>query len=140
MEGCEDLKNKHILLIDDDEWIRDSFRLFFNAEGCTVDAFETGEEAIGAVQEKHYDIIIVDYKLPGIDGIQFLMQARTHVLSTKTVLISAYGNEDLRLQARSIGVEAFLPKPITAETLETILSWLAHSGNSDGEGDNEPDI
>ena len=139
MNVWENLRNRHILLIDDDEWIRDSLKLFLDAEGCMLDAFETGEEAIRAVQEKHYDIIIVDYRLPGINGIQFLMQARTHVLSAKTILISAYGNEDLRSQAESLGVEAFLPKPITADALETVMSCLSDSGNPNKKGNNERD-
>ena len=55
------------------------------------------------------------------------------MLSSRTILTSAYGNEDLRAQAKSLGVEAFLPKPITTETLETIMACLEDSGNPAGE-------
>ena len=58
------LRKMKILLIDDDEWIRDSLRLFFEAERCQLLTLETAEEGLVALRENTYDIIIVDYKLP----------------------------------------------------------------------------
>ena len=54
------LRKMKILLIDDDHWIRDSLRIFFEAEGCHLLALETAEEGIAALEEDTYDIIIVD--------------------------------------------------------------------------------
>jgi DNA-binding response OmpR family regulator len=65
-----------ILLVDDDEWIRDSLGLFFEAEGCDMLAFETAEEGMEAVKKQAYDIVISDYKLPAMDGLEFLRRVK----------------------------------------------------------------
>ena len=54
------LKKMKILLIDDDEWIRDSLSVFFESEGCHLEAFESAEEDLGVLNEKIYKIIIDD--------------------------------------------------------------------------------
>ena len=56
------IKNMKIMLVDDDEWIRDSLALFFEAEGCNLLTFETAEEGMEAVKQQAYDIVISDYK------------------------------------------------------------------------------
>ena len=58
-----------ILIIDDDEWIRDSLKIFFEAENCHAVVLETAEEGLAELKYQAYDLIIVDYKLPGMDGL-----------------------------------------------------------------------
>ena len=65
------LKEKRLLLIDDDEWIRDSLSLFFELQGCSLVALETAEEGLKELSRRSYDIIIADYKLPGMNGLEF---------------------------------------------------------------------
>ena len=62
MDCFSKFRNMKILLIDDDEWIRDSLRIFFEAEGCHLLAFETAEEGLTELKDRTYDLIIVDYK------------------------------------------------------------------------------
>ena len=66
-----------ILLIDDDEWIRDSLSLFFESEGCCLNAFETAGEGLNALKKKPYHIVIADYRLPGMNGLDFLKRIHT---------------------------------------------------------------
>ena len=72
MDLFSEIRGMKILLIDDDEWIRDSLRIFFEAEGCHILALETAEEVLTVIEDQIFDLIIVDYKLPGMDGIEFL--------------------------------------------------------------------
>ena len=72
MDLFSKLKRMKILLIDDDELIRNSLTLFFEEEGCHLLALETAEEGIEALKQHAYDIVISDYKLPGMDGLGFL--------------------------------------------------------------------
>ena len=67
-----------ILLIDDDEWIRDSLRLFFEGEECHLKAIEKAEEGLKILKNENYDIIIVDYRLPDMDGLEFLKQIKEY--------------------------------------------------------------
>jgi CheY-like chemotaxis protein len=116
------LKTKRILLIDDDEWIRDSMTLFFEGEGCHIKAIETAEEGFEELNGQEYEIIIVDYRLPGMDGLTFLEEIKELYPSPIKILISAYGNEEIIEKARAIGIQDYIQKPFTSNTIEVSLA------------------
>ena len=118
------LKAMSILLIDDDEWIRDSLSLYFENEGCHLLALETAEEGMKALKKHACNIIIVDYRLPGMDGLGFFRHIqRSHPEALK-ILITAYGSENVLSEARSIGVQDIVEKPFTTEIIEMSLTKL----------------
>jgi len=123
------LKNTKILLIDDDEWIRDAMTLFFEAEGCQIMALETAEEALVEIHRQNYGIVICDYKLPGIDGLQLLKEVQKAKPDTKMILITAYKTDALVSEAKQIGIHDFIAKPFTSETIEASLSRLTTDPN-----------
>ena len=55
--------------MDDDEWIRDSLTLYFCSEGCHLLALGTAEEGMELLKRENFEIVITDYRLPGMDGI-----------------------------------------------------------------------
>ena len=112
-----------ILLIDDDEWIRDSLSIFFEAEGCRVLALETAEEGIAAIKDQVFDLIIVDYKLPGMDGVEFIKRIRNTQAGAIKVLITAYRNGSVVSEAKELKIHGFIEKPFTSDT---IMASLAH--------------
>ena len=118
------LRKMRILLIDDDEWIRDSLRLYFETEGCQLIALETAEEGLAALRQDSYDIIIVDYKLPGQDGIEFLKHIRNAHSDTIKILITAYKSEPVVSEAKKLGIQGLIEKPFTSETFFGSLSYL----------------
>ncbi|MBW1709266.1 MAG: response regulator [Deltaproteobacteria bacterium] len=113
-----------ILLIDDDEWIRDSLTLFFEGEGCHLLAFETAEEAMAELKTQPYDIIITDYKLPGIDGLEFLKRIKEPYPNTMKILISAYGSEEVVSEGIKHGIHDFIEKPFVTKTIEESLTRI----------------
>ena len=118
------LKDMKILLIDDDEWIRDSMKLFFESEGCHLLALETAEEGVEAIKRQAYDIIISDYRLPGMDGIEFFRHLQKLHPNVIKILITAYGSEEVVSEATELGIQDFIDKPFTSETIERSLSRL----------------
>ena len=118
------LKEMKILLIDDDEWIRDSLTLFFEGEGCRLVAFETAEEGLDAIKKKSYDIVIADYKLPGMDGLEFFSQLQKSHPSVIKILITAYGSKEVVSEAFKLGIHDFIDKPFTSDSIESSLSRL----------------
>ena len=118
------LQNMNILLIDDDEWIRDAMRIFFETEGCQITTLETAEEALEMTHRQDYDIVICDYKLPGLNGLTVLKEVRQTQPEALTVLITAYKTNDLVSEAKKTGVHGFIAKPFTSETIEAVLSHL----------------
>ena len=105
------LRNTKILLIDDDEWIRDSLSIFFKGERCCLDAYETAEEGIKALHSNRYDIIITDYRLPGMDGLKFFGRIQHWCPHAIKILITAYGNSEIYTLAHEAGVHGYIEKP-----------------------------
>ena len=125
MDLFKKLRGKKILLIDDDEWIRDSLSLFFESEGCELLALETAEEGVQAVSEQTYDIILADYKLPGMNGLEFFERVKTHGVPVVKILITAFGSEEVIKEASSIGIVDIIEKPLTTKTIVEVLSkWI----------------
>ena len=124
MDLFSKLRSMKILLIDDDEWIRDSLSLFFEGEGCRLLALESAEQGMEALKGQAYDIIIADYRLPGMDGLEFLKRIQeTHPHAMK-ILITAYRDEVLVSEAIRAGIQDFIEKPFTTRTVEESLCRL----------------
>ena len=124
MDLFSKLKEMKIMLIDDDGWIRDSMSIFFESEGCYLLALETAEEGIEELKKQHYDIIIFDYRLPGMDGLEFLRRIQALHPDTIKILITAYGSRELVSEGKRIGIQDFIEKPFTTKTIEGSLSRL----------------
>lgn len=124
MDFFSKLRNMTILIIDDDEWIRDSLRIFFEAEGCHVVVLETAEEGLAELKYQAYDLIIVDYKLPGLDGIEFLKRTYDEQSDAMKVLITAYRTDSVISEARKLKIQGFIQKPFTSDSLMASLAHL----------------
>jgi DNA-binding NtrC family response regulator len=111
-----------LLLIDDDEWVRESLKLYFESEGCRIIALETAEEGLYVTAMQHFDIIIVDYRLPGMDGLEFIKHLPANQTDTLKILMTAYGSRDLIVKAKNTGFHDFIHKPFTMEVLEKSLN------------------
>ncbi len=123
MEQFSEIRGMKILLVDDDVWIRDSLRIFFETEGCYVLALETAEEGLFEIKDQVFDLIIVDYKLPGLDGIEFFKRIHDTQPGAIKVLITAYRNDSVISEAKKLKIQGFIEKPFTSDT---IMASLAH--------------
>jgi len=132
-ELFSNLKKMKVLLVDDDEWIRDSLSMFFEAEGCHLLALETAEEGIAVLKEQGYDIIITDYRLPGMDGLAFLERIQKLCPNALKILITAYRSPGVVTKANRVGIHDFIEKPFTSETIEGSLSRLITASKQKGE-------
>lgn len=125
------LKHMNILLVDDDEWIRDSLCVYFESEGCRISAHETAEKALAEIDRHKADVIITDYKLPGMDGIAFLNKVKKSHPNAVKILITAYASDALVRLARKAGAQELISKPFTSETIEACLARLTADKNLD---------
>jgi len=130
MNLFEKLKTMRILLIDDDEWVRDSLKLFFESEGCHITPLETAEEGLELLRNQKYDIIITDYWLPGINGLDFLKRIGKSTGDAVKILITAYGSHEVLAEAKNLGIHSLIAKPFTSNTVEMVLSRLLGTGES----------
>ena len=134
MSQFSHLKRIRILLIDDDEWIRDSLCLFFENEGWHLIAVETAEEAIELLKKETYEIIITDYRLPGMEGLTFLWQIQEIQPHAMKILITAYWSEEVVSEANRLGVCDLIKKPFTTKVIEDTLSRLVKADELGNQG------
>ena len=116
------LQGMKVLLVEDDPWIRDSLRRFFANENCALMAVETGEDALEIIKENDCDIVITDYRLPGMDGLEFLKKAQAINNRFKKILVTAYMTEAVLSEAFRLGVHEFIEKPFSTEDVEEALA------------------
>lgn len=118
------LRGMNLLLIDDDEWVRNSLKLLFESEGCRIDALETAEEGLALAESQSFDLIIVDYRLPGKDGVEFVKSLPRNQAGALKILITAYGDQEVFSRAKASGFHECLPKPLTSDIIESSLKRL----------------
>ncbi|MGD8963545.1 MAG: response regulator [Desulfobacterales bacterium] len=124
MDVFSEIRDMNILLVDDDEWIRDSLRIYFEAEGCHVLALETAEEGLSAIMDQTFDLFIVDYKLPGLDGLGFLKRIQASQPNAIKIMITAYRDQNIVSEAKQLRIQGFIEKPFTSDT---VMASLAHT-------------
>ena len=115
------LEDTKTLLVDDDEFIRDSLRIVFDSKGCFLKTAQTAEEGLMVLEEDKYDIIISDFRLPGIDGLRFLRFASLIQEEPIKLLITAYKDDHVLEEAERIGVDEFIEKPFSVDALINLL-------------------
>ncbi|MGD9225838.1 MAG: response regulator [Desulfobacterales bacterium] len=122
MNPFNELKRVKTLLVDDDEFIRDSLKIAFTTKGCSIRVAETAEEGLQAIKEDQFDIIISDFRLPGMNGLDFLKLATVTQPQAVNILITAYRDEYCFSEAIRIGVTEFIEKPFSVKALVALLA------------------
>ena len=124
MDPFSKIKNMKTLLIDDDELIRDALQLAFSKKGCSLMAVETAEEGLCMLQSNKFDIIISDFTLPGMNGIDFFKQAAINQTDTANVLISGNISPEKLSEKNEAKVHDFVQKPFSVLALAHTLAAL----------------
>jgi DNA-binding NtrC family response regulator len=118
--------SKRILIVDDEEPIRFALSTILQEQGHEVDSCETGSEGLEKVKEKPYNLILLDYNLPDMDGLKVAQKVRELDGDITIVFISAYGTTDVILRAIRLGAFDFIEKPIHSEELfSSIDRWCS---------------
>lgn len=111
-----------ILIVDDMPAIRASLREILEHEGHEVSEARDGEEALNHLREHETDVAFCDIKMPKLDGLALLQQARKDGIQTAFIMISAHGTRETALECIRLGAYFFIEKPF--ESIETILIHL----------------
>ena len=101
------------LLIDDNEIIRDVLNTAFSYNDCHIKVVATAEEGLQVLENERFDIIISDFSLPGINGVDFFKRVALAYPDTIRVLISGYATEKAIRKAYEVGVHEFIKKPFS---------------------------
>ena len=119
---------KRLLIVDDEETLTFSlYQTFIRAPiDCEVLTASSGEEAITRIEEKPFDLVITDLSMPGLSGIELLQYVKRVSPNTKVVIITAYGTELLKEEARQYGASGYLEKPFDIhEMRNTVVNMIS---------------
>ncbi len=108
---------KSILVVDDEKSVRDSIKMILEYERFAVDMAEDGVKAIKKVEENNFDLVLLDIKMPGMDGIEVLGKIRDRHPDLPVVMISGHGTIETAVEATKRGAFDFLPKPLDRNKL-----------------------
>jgi two-component system response regulator FlrC len=118
-------EGKNILVIDDEEIVRVSCVRILSAEGYNVDAAAFCADGLVMLEENPYDLVLTDFKMPHMDGIELAAHILSRYPEVKIVLFTGYITDETIRIAMKCGVHAFLEKPFTPEKLaETVAEVL----------------
>lgn len=115
-----------ILVVDDERFIRVTIEQCLDEAGHEVDLAVNGEHALEKASEAEHDLILLDMKLPDIDGLEVLRRIKKRTPDQAIVIITAYGTVATAVEAMKLGAIDYLQKPFTPEEIrhavETVLS------------------
>ena len=113
-----------ILVVDDEEIVRDSLASWLEEDGYLVETAPDGPTALSKVAQRAYPIMLVDLKMPGMDGLSVLTEVRKRQPDAAVILMTAYATVETAVQAMKQGAHDYLVKPFEPEELSQMLGRI----------------
>ncbi|MFA6467444.1 MAG: sigma-54 dependent transcriptional regulator [Bacteroidota bacterium] len=115
----------NIMVVDDEEVMRESLAAWLREDGYTVETAESGKEAIDKTKLKEYAIYFIDLKMPGgHDGIETMMEIRKIQPEASIIIVTAYATVDTAITAMKEGAQEYIVKPCNPEEISLLVSRI----------------
>lgn len=114
-------ENVRIMVVDDERGVRESFEMILKIKDYEVKTFEDGESAISSLKKDMYELAFVDYKLPGMDGIEVLKKIKEIDPNIEVIIVTAYASESSHANAITLGALEYLRKPFLMEEIYELV-------------------
>ena len=118
----------HILIVDDDAQLRQSFEKLLNAEGHTVKTASSGEAAIALVKDAVPDLVIMDVRMPGMSGLEAFRAIHEIEPKLPVIIMTAYGTTDTAIEATKLGAFEYVLKPPEIPDILALISQALEAG------------
>ena len=118
------MKEKPVLVVDDEKNIRLTLSQALESLGLETDTATNGEGALDKLTRKEFGLILLDLKMPGMDGMEVLRQLRTIRPDIRVIIITAYGTVESAVEAIKLGAVDFVQKPFTPEEIRKLVSQV----------------
>ncbi|GFR37214.1 sporulation initiation phosphotransferase F [Insulibacter thermoxylanivorax] len=125
------MAQKKLLIVDDQNGIRVLLMEVFNSEGYETFQASNGRLALEIVKDKQPDLVLLDMKIPGMDGLEILKQIRKIDTEIKVIMMTAYGELDMIKEAMELGALAHFTKPFDIDELRIAVNKLLHHDPSE---------
>ena len=116
------MKGKSVLIVDDEKNIRLTLSQALEALEVQIDTAANGEEALAKLKEKEFGLILLDLKMPGMDGMEVLRQVSEIRPDIRIIIITAYGTIESAVEAMKLGAADFIQKPFAPEEIRELVS------------------
>lgn len=114
--------DRTILVVDDEESVRDSLVRILAKEGYQVRVASSGETALLAVRQEPPDLLLTDLRMPGMDGIELLKAVKAISPETQVIVMTAFGSVEVAVRAMKEGADDFLEKPLSRAVLLQVVA------------------
>lgn len=122
-----------ILIVDDEKNIRLALSMSLEKLEIPVETAASGEEALEKLARGEYELMLLDLRMPGLDGMEVLRRVSQQLPELKVIIITAYGSIDLAVEAMKLGAVDFLQKPFDAgQVREVVRRTLEKQGEAQG--------
>jgi len=109
-----------VLVVDDEAAVNNNIRKILSKKGFSVDQAMTKEEALSKIQEKAYRLVLLDLKIPGVQGLELLQAIRKNSPETLVVIITGYASIETAKESARLGAVDYLPKPFTPDEIRKV--------------------
>jgi len=123
-----------VLVVDDDPSVLACYRRLLRRAGYTTVTEGDPLKVLTGKSDARADLLLLDYKMPGMDGLSLLAELRRRACRARCILISAFLNEEVRHRAATLGVDHVLEKPVDAGQLRQVIDDLLPLAGSLGSG------
>lgn len=110
-----------VMVIDDEKIVCDMAKMSLEQEGYIVETFLNAEPALARLKEERFDVVVTDYKMKRIDGMDVLRTVKDLYPETEVIMITAFANLDTAIEALRGKVHDFFPKPVKIKELKTSI-------------------
>jgi DNA-binding NtrC family response regulator len=115
-------KQTSILILDDEPIVSKRLKPSLEKKGYEVEAFTTSAEALARVRERHFDIVVTDLKMEGVDGMQFLTEVKEKYPETEVIVITGFATMATAKESFNKGVFDFLAKPFKLGEISEVIA------------------
>ncbi len=119
-----------IMIIDDERIVGDMAKLSLSQEGYDVETFLDGETALKRLREKSFQVVVTDWKMKGVDGLEVLRTVKQHYPQTVVIMITAFASLDVAIEALRDDVFDFFPKPVKIKELKASIRRAIEGGGN----------
>ena len=112
----------NLLIVDDEQGIRQLLTLVFGRAGHKVRAAENGRQAMALLREEPVDLIVSDIKMPDMGGIELLQQARELLPDVAVIMMTAFATIETAREAFKLGADDFVQKPFDVDELKLVVA------------------
>lgn len=130
MGGRSGLEKKKVLIVDDQNGIRVLLLEVFSSEGYDTFQAANGKIALEIVKTESPDLVLLDMKIPGMDGLEILKHIKTIDSSIKVIMMTAYGELDMIKEATDLGALMHFTKPFDIDEMRMEVNRQLQGGNS----------